>query len=229
MPDFKTLVMKMKRYVAAGLLVAIIAVAVAAQAGIGAKIWGEESHAKKHARIHEAIEKARAIYRNLLNMDREEGVLSYEYGKFYVDDVAIYFGDAWWLNHTIKSDYDGDGEYETVWNELLGLVGSNVTVNGRLVNETLVASHINGMFLRIPVMAEFVELNGTIEEINGSFYIDGYKILLPRRMARSDYDGDGMLERMYNEIRGLIGKVVTIDGYVFHGNIKPMHINGIAI
>ncbi len=228
----------MKRYVAAGLLVAIIAVAAMAGAGIGIKnvFDGENVHGganKWQARMHEMAEakmKARrGIYRDLLNLDREEGMLSYEEGKFYVDGIEIYFGDAWWLNHTIRSDYDGDGEYETVWNELLGLVGSNVTVNGRLVNETLVASHINGMFLRIPFKTEFMVLNGVIEQVNGTFYIDGYKIILPRRMARSDYDGDGLLERMHVELQGLAGSVATIDGYAFNGKIRPLHINGIAI
>ena len=229
----------MKRYVAAaGLLVAIIAIAAMAGAGIGIKnvFDGENVHGganKWQARMHEMAEakmKARrGIYRDLLNLDREEGTLSYEEGKFYVDGIEIYFGDAWWLNHTIRSDYDGDGEYETVWNELLGLVGSNVTVNGRLVNETLVASHINGMFLRIPFKTEFMVLNGVIEQVNGTFYIDGYKIILPRRMARSDYDGDGLLERMHVELQGLAGSVATIDGYAFNGKIRPLHINGIAI
>ena len=228
----------MKRYVAAGLLVAIIAVAAMAGAGIGIKnvFDGENVHGganKWQARMHEMAEakmKARrGIYRDLLNLDREEGMLSYEEGMFYVDGIEIYFGDAWWLNHTIRSDYDGDGEYETVWNELLGLVGSNVTVNGRLVNETLVASHINGMFLRIPFKTEFMVLNGVIEQVNGTFYIDGYKIILPRRMARSDYDGDGLLERMHVELQGLAGSVATIDGYAFNGKIRPLHINGIAI
>ncbi|MCD6222789.1 MAG: hypothetical protein J7K12_03800 [Thermoplasmata archaeon] len=228
----------MKRYVAAGLLVAIIAVAAMAGAGIGIKnvFDGENVHGganKWQARMHEMAEakmKARrGIYRDLLNLDRGEGMLSYEEGMFYVDGIEIYFGDAWWLNHTIRSDYDGDGEYETVWNELLGLVGSNVTVNGRLVNETLVASHINGMFLRIPFKTEFMVLNGVIEQVNGTFYIDGYKIILPRRMARSDYDGDGLLERMHVELQGLAGSVATIDGYAFNGKIRPLHINGIAI
>ncbi len=228
----------MKRYVAAGLLVAIIAVAAMAGAGIGIKnvFDGENAHGganKWQARMHEMAEakmKARrGIYRDLLNLDREEGMLSYEEGMFCVDGIEIYFGDAWWLNHTIRSDYDGDGEYETVWNELLGLVGSNVTVNGRLVNETLVASHINGMFLRIPFKTEFMVLNGVIEQVNGTFYIDGYKIILPRRMARSDYDGDGLLERMHVELQGLAGSVATIDGYAFNGKIRPLHINGIAI
>ncbi|MCD6474459.1 MAG: hypothetical protein J7K47_06125 [Thermoplasmata archaeon] len=237
----------MKRYVLAVGLVAIIAIAAMAGAGIGIKNVFENNgddnahHAgnmvKKMARMHEMTEKKirtrmhemARMHRNLLSMDREEGTFSYENGMFYVNGIAIYFGDAWWLNHTIKSDYDGDGEYETVWNELLGLVGSNVAVNGRLVNETLIASHINGMFLRMPVKAEFVELNGVIEQVNGSFYIDGYKIILPGRMARSDYDGDGMLERMHVELQGLAGSVATIDGYAFNGKIKPLHINGIAI
>ena len=235
----------MKKYMLAAGLAAIVGVAILAQAGIGIKNVFENndesnayhagSAAKRMARMHKMAEmkmmagRMARMHRNLLNMDREEGMLSYQNGTFYVNEMPVYFGDAWWLNHTIRSDYDGDGEYETVWNELLGLVGSNVIVNGRYNNGTLIASHINGMFLRIPVITQFVQLNGTLEEINGSYYINGLRIALPNRMARSDYDNDGLLERMHQELAGLAGNIVTVDGYVFNDIIKPLHINGIAI
>ncbi len=235
----------MKKWIMAAGLATIVGVAILAQTGMGIKNVfenGESHHMEEGkakmadmARMHRMAEmKMKAgrmarMYRNLLNMDREEGTLSYQNGTFYVNTVPVYFGDAWWLNHTIRSDYDGDGEYETVWNELLGLVGSNVTINGRYDDGMIIVSHINGMFLRMPVVTQFVQLNGTLEEINGSYYINGLRIVLPNRMARSDYDGDGLLERMHEELAGLVGSAVTIDGYVFNDIIKPLHINGIAV
>jgi len=237
--------MKMKRYILAVGLAAIIAVAVLAQAGIGIKSigYGDDgngNHEKwkrmvyrhekmEHMKMMRARNMARIVHRNLLSMDREEGALYYSNGIFYVDDTPLYVGDTWWLNHTIRSDYDGDGNYETVWNELNGLIGSHVVVNGIYKNGTLVASHINGMFLRIPIMATFITINGTLEKINGSYFVDGYHIIIPNRIARSDYDGDGVLERMRVEMDGLVGQEVKIDGYILNENIKPLHINGIAI
>ena len=247
------MVMKMKRYVLAAGLVAIVAVAAIGSAGIGIKNSGntigqgfkhmfgnhekatangngEKMH-KMHrmARMAKMQKMAKGMARNLLRMDREEGTLLYQNGTFYVDNTPLYVGDSWWLNHTIKSDYDGDGSYETIWNELNGLVGSHVVVNGIYKNGTLIVSHINGMFLRMPFVAEFITINGTLEMINGSFYIDGYRIIIPNRMAKSDYNGDGLLEKMHAELQGLVGSNVKIDGYVHNDNIRPIHINGIAI
>ena len=227
----------MKRYILGIGLAAIVIAAMMMQAGIGAKIYGnDESHEKGHMTYDERMKHmkmarnmAKAIHRNLLNMDREEGVLSYSDGTFYVNSIPLYVGDSWWLNHTIRSDYDGNGEYETVWQELNGLIRSHIVVNGIYKNGTLIVSHINGMFLRIPVVATFVSIDGTLEKINGSYFIDGYHIIIPNKIARSDYDGDGILERMHAEMDGLVGQEVKIDGYILNENIKPLHINGIAI
>jgi len=224
------MVIKMKKYVIAIGLVATIAIAVVAQAGFGIKNewFGKDGKNEMKKMEMQRMAKMRGIYRNLLNMDREEGVLSYQNGTFYVNDMPLYVGDNHWLNHTIRSDYDGNGKYEIIWKELNGLIGSNVVVNGKYNNGTLIVSHINGMFLRMPFVADFVKINGQLEFNNRSYFVNGYKIIVPNRMARSDYDGDGMLERMWQELNDLAGSNVTIDGYIFNGNIRAMHINGIA-
>ncbi|MCD6512584.1 MAG: hypothetical protein J7K61_03175 [Thermoplasmata archaeon] len=242
----------MKKYVMAAGLVAVVAVAAIASSGAGIAGWttshdGNEGNARHgwKGKLNEMMERnrimrkmmernnmmkaGRHIMRNLLNLDRIEGNLSYIDGTYYVDDTPVYFGDEWFLEHVIRSDYDGDGDYETIADEINGLMGNDVVINGMYGNGTLIASHINGMWLRVPVMAEFVELNGVIEKINGTYYIDGYRIVLPNKQARSDYDGDGLLERMRMEIDGLVGENVNIDGYTHNGNLRPLHINGIAI
>ncbi len=230
----------MKKYVIAIGLVATIAIALLAQAGFGIKNgWFGNDRNKndgkmdmgKMAKLRKMMNrgmKARNMYRNLLNMDREEGNLSYQNGIFYVNNMPLYVGDNYWLNHTIRSDYDGDGSYEIIWQELNGLIGKNVVVNGKYDNGTLIVSHINGMFLRMPFVADFVTINGQLEFNNGSYFINGYKIIVPNRMARSDYDNDSMLEKMWQELNGLMGSNVTIDGYIFNENIRAIHINGIA-
>ncbi len=240
----------MKKYVMAAGLAAVVAIAALASAGVGITGWtfsngdagsghhGQNGEHHNKAMWHRAMERmksrnkmvnaGRYAMRNLLNLDRVEGTLSYNDGEYYIGDTAIYFGDDWFMQHVIRSDYDGDGNYELVADELQGLIGKNVTINGIYENGTLIASHIDGMWLRMPVMAEFVEVTGELEKINGTYFIAGYKLIIPNRYARSDYDGDGVLERMRGELDGLVGENITIDGYIHNENLKPLHINGIA-
>lgn len=164
---------------------------------------------------------------NYLNTTREEGTLEYIDGKYYVNGIEIYFGNEFFLATTSRSDYDMDGSYETVKEEISGLVGSNVIINGLLENGILYASHINGIWLRPPCYNEFTELQGVLEKINGSYYINGIKLIIKQGFSKSDIDRDGSLERMYEELNGLVGKEVKIDGLLKDDSIVVMHINGI--
>jgi len=165
--------------------------------------------------------------RHILNITRLEGVLENINGSYYVDDIPLYFGDEMFLNTLARSDYDGDGNYEQVWQELQGLEGTHVVINGVMNNATLYVSHINGIWLRIPGEMNFMQINGTLENINGTFYVGGYELRIKRGYSRSDIDGDGLLERMYQEFAGLEGTNVTVDGIANDGCIMVMHINGI--
>ena len=165
--------------------------------------------------------------RNMLNVTRLEGVLENINGTYYVDGIPLYLGDEMFLNTLTRSDYDRDGVYEQVGEEIAGLEGSNVVVNGVLRNGTLYVSHINGIWLRMPRDVDVVTIEGTLENINGSFYVDGYELKIKRGYSRSDIDGDGALERMYEEFAGLEGSDVTVDGVMHNRWIMVMHINGI--
>ncbi len=164
---------------------------------------------------------------NYLNITRIEGILESIDGKYYVNDVEIYFGDDFFLASTSRSDYDMDGVYETVMEEINGLVGSEVIINGLLEENIIYASHINGMWLRRPCYNELVELEGILEEINGSYYIDDIKLMIKQGFSKSDIDRDGTLERMYDELNGLVGEEIRIDGILKDSGIAVMHINGI--
>ena len=234
------MVMKMnKKYVAVA-LVATIAIAVLAQAQISAMKNGAnetENNASDGKGFYRKImnqwrERNRERLRereinNYLNITREEGILEYIDGKYYVNGVEIYFGDEHFLNTISRSDYDMDGVYETVMEEIKGLIGSSVIINGLLEDNILYASHINGIWLRQPCYNEFAELQGVLEEINGSYYIDGIKLIIKQGFSKSDIDRDGSLERMYEELNGLVGKEVKIDGWLKDDSIIVMHINGI--
>lgn len=50
---------------------------------------------------------------------------------FYTDDIEVHFGPTWYIISQIATeDYDGDGELEIIYEELLGLVGSIVVFEG---------------------------------------------------------------------------------------------------
>ncbi len=231
--------MKMKRVYAALAIAAIIGLAIFVEAGtngientgndFGEK-WQKFKHMWRHAREEKRCHKhmMEHAWRNMLNVTRIEGVLEYSNGSYYIDGTPLYLGNEYFMNSIAKSDYDGDGSYEYVWQEIEGLIGKNVVVNGVLRNDTLYVSHINGIWLRMPrEMPELVEMTGILEEINGSFYINGTILIIKHGFSKSDIDGDGSLERMYDELHGLIGEQITVDGFMNEKGCVVMHINGI--
>ena len=167
-------------------------------------------------------------WKYMLNYTRMEGVLQYENGSYYLDGMKLYVGNDFFLDSIAKSDYDGDGEYEYVWQELNGLVGKEIIVNGVIRNDMLYVSHINGIWLRMPrEMPDLIEMKGTLENINGSFYINDTLLIIKHGFSKSDIDGDGLLEKMYEELNGLVGKEITVDGFLNEKGFVVMHINGI--
>jgi len=234
----------MKRWYMAIALVAIIGMVALVEAGInGIDASGGDDAAGKMAKWRHMLGRLMArghgrgmqmqqhawqhVARHMLEITRVEGTLENVNGTYYINNTPLYFGDDAFLNMLARSDYDGDGVYEQIWEELEGLEGSHVVVNGMLNNGTLYVSHINGIWFRVPRDVDVVTIEGTLENINGSFYVDGYELKIKRGYSRSDIDGDGALERMYEEFAGLEGSDVTVDGVMHNGWIMVMHINGI--
>ena len=80
------------------------------------------------------------------------GVLTFDGTNFYIDDVELHFGPDWFIESAESSvDYDGDGELELVYDELQGLVGTEVTVEGHLQSSGWMSVFtINGEIYREP-------------------------------------------------------------------------------
>ena len=229
----------MKRIYAALAIVAIVGLAVLVEAGANgidnmgdefAEKWQKFKHTWRFARgerqrHNHMMEHA---WRNMLNVTRMEGVLEYNNGSYYIDATPLYLGNEYFMNSIAKSDYDGDGNYEYIWQEMEGLIGSNVVVNGMLRNGTLYVSHINGIWLRLPrEPPELTEMGGILEYDNGSYYLGNKMLIIKHGFSKSDIDRDGSLERMDAELQGLIGEEVTIDGFMIEKGFVVMHINGI--
>lgn len=80
------------------------------------------------------------------NITNITGVLAYDGNNFTIGTVILHFGCASYLNQTSPYDFDGDGTIETRLNEVLGLVGTSITVGGNLrcQNTRFIVFYING-------------------------------------------------------------------------------------
>jgi hypothetical protein len=75
----------------------------------------------------------------------------YNNTKFKIDTTTLNFGGYCYINSTTSPyDFDGDGTIETILNELIGLVGTSITVKRYLVcqNSKLIVFYINGILYR---------------------------------------------------------------------------------
>ena len=64
------------------------------------------------------------------------GVLTYDGTYFYVGEVEVHFGPVWYVSITESAiDYDGDGTEELIIDELQGLVGTTVTMEGHMQSD----------------------------------------------------------------------------------------------
>ncbi len=87
---------------------------------------------------------------NNTNMTEITGVLQFNNTEFKIGTTILKFGCYDYLNNTISPhDFDGDGEIETILNELLGMVGTTITVEGYLrCQNRLIVFYINGLQYR---------------------------------------------------------------------------------
>ncbi|MBN1281196.1 MAG: hypothetical protein JXA00_06065 [Candidatus Thermoplasmatota archaeon] len=86
------------------------------------------------------------------NLTELTGIFVYDQVNFFIDDVELHFGPQWYITSAVAAeDYDGDGDNELIIDELVGLVGAEVTVEGHLQSEGWMSVFtINGMVYREP-------------------------------------------------------------------------------
>jgi hypothetical protein len=88
---------------------------------------------------------------NNSNMTTITGVLIQEGANYKIGTTTLNFGCYNYINTTMSPyDFDGDGTIETILNELLGMIGTSITVQGFLSchGTKLNVYYINGLLYR---------------------------------------------------------------------------------
>jgi hypothetical protein len=68
-----------------------------------------------------------------VNLTTISGIITFDGTNFYIDDVELHFGPTWFIESAESIiDYDGDGDKELIYDELRGLVGTEITVEGHI-------------------------------------------------------------------------------------------------
>ena len=103
-------------------------------------------------RLRNRIRDTLGVCQGGCNLVEITGILEYDEVYFFIGDVELHFGPDWYITSAIASlDYDGDGEEELIIDELLGLVDTEVTVEGHMQSEDWMSVFtINGMVYREP-------------------------------------------------------------------------------
>ena len=80
------------------------------------------------------------------------GILTYDGTNFFIGTVELHFGPNWYITGANSSiDYDGDGNLELIIDELLGLVDTEITVEGHYqADDWMSVFTINGEVYREP-------------------------------------------------------------------------------
>ena len=88
-----------------------------------------------------------------VNIENITGNFTYDGTNFYIGEAQLHFGPYRYINAAISAiDYDGDGDNnETIFDELQGLVGTNITVGAHEQSENWYSVFtINGETYREP-------------------------------------------------------------------------------
>lgn len=86
------------------------------------------------------------------NLTELSGVLTYDGTNFFIGDVEVHFGPTGYISAAMSTtDYDKDSQLELIIDELLGLVGSTVAVEGHYQSDNWMSVFtINGEVYREP-------------------------------------------------------------------------------
>lgn len=86
------------------------------------------------------------------NLTELTGIMTYDGTNFYIELVELHFGPTWYITSAMSAiDFDQDGELELIIDELLGLVDTEVTVEGHYQSDNWMSVFtINGEVYREP-------------------------------------------------------------------------------
>jgi len=86
------------------------------------------------------------------NLTELTGIMTYDGTNFFITTVELHFGPNWYITSAISAvDYDNDGTFELIIDELLGLVDTTVTVEGHYQSgDWMSVFTINGEIYREP-------------------------------------------------------------------------------
>lgn len=86
------------------------------------------------------------------NLTEITGLFEYDGINFYIGEAELHFGPDWYIKSAESAiDYDGDGTNEYIFDELMGLVDTTVTVEAHEQSENWYSVFtINGEIYREP-------------------------------------------------------------------------------
>ncbi len=68
-----------------------------------------------------------------VNLTTISGILTFDGTNFFIDNVEIHFGPTWYIESAESNvDYDDDGAKELIYDELQGLIGTEIAVEGHM-------------------------------------------------------------------------------------------------
>jgi hypothetical protein len=78
-----------------------------------------------------------------VSLETLSGVLTFDGTNFFIGDVELHFGPTWYITSAISAvDYDKDGELELIIDELKGLVGTEITIEGHYQSDNWISVFI---------------------------------------------------------------------------------------
>lgn len=87
-----------------------------------------------------------------VNLSTITGILTFDGTNYFIDTVELHFGPTWFIDSADSNvDYDNDGDKEIVNDELQGLIGTEITVEGHMQSSGWMSVFtINGDIYREP-------------------------------------------------------------------------------
>ena len=111
------------------------------------------NHTRLTYRIRHILLRINGYFRGgLSNLKELTGRLQYNDNQYTINNITLLFKPKWYVNKSISNnDFDQDGDMELVFEELQGLIDTNITVKGKMIqSSSLNVFYINDELFRTP-------------------------------------------------------------------------------